>query len=806
MIRILKFIGVIFLILIAAAAVAWFGFLKPKPPPISAEDRARLAMMPLPAEFKSANGEFIIDETFGHRFSTLTTPRLERAVERFYGKLSSVTGLSIGSGIHPSLILKCKGSEKNYPSLGDDESYTITVSGKKIVVAAPEETGIIYALESLLQLTRQKEGKWIIPALSIKDQPRYPWRGLMIDACRHWIPKEVILRNLDAMGTLKMNIFHWHLTESQAFRLESILFPRLHTMGSNGDYYTQEDIREVVEYAADRGIRVVPEFDVPGHTASWFVGYPELASGPGPYQLDTAMMGRQPAMDPIREEVYEFLDQFFGEMATLFPDEYFHIGGDEVIPTQWNENPDIQKYMNEHGLDDPNALQAHFNFRLQKIVAGHGKTMMGWDEILHPDLPMEDIAVQTWRNHASLWESARRGSNAILSAGYYLDHKQAASYHYRVDPAVIPGAVDIEVDSTNWKYWECTMSVAEMELEGGLYLFGEGENLRGIMEFMGSATGFTEATVDHNNLSFVVEGPVGDFKFETELDGDSLRGSANLSVFNLTIRGHRAGGSNMAGGLPLPEFKKIEALTAEQETKLIGGEACMWTEQVDSLTIDSRIWPRAAAIGEKLWSPKVLTDNVADMYRRLMVMDKHLEKLGLKHHSYMNTLLADMVSEPFLEPLKQLADVLQEDKGFARMALYQPAFYTTTPLNRMVDVARPESYVAYRFGQDVDLWIEMEDSAARERLILLLERWSVNHELLTPAFKNNKRLQEIRPHSAHLSLLARAALMALNDPAALVGKEEELKKLYTEASASYGATNLRLTPHVKKLVDSATQN
>ena len=168
----------------------------------------------------------------------------------------------------------------------------------------------------------------------------------------------------------------------------------------------------MLEYAADRGIRVVPEFDVPGHTTAWFVGHPELASSPGPYQLDTAMLGIQPAMDPTRDEVYEFLDLFLGEMAGLFPDMYLHTGGDEVVPTQWNENPDIQKYMEEHGLEDPHALQAHFNKRLQKIVAGHGKIMTGWEE----------IAVQTWRDHGSLWESARQNTEAILSAGYYLDH------------------------------------------------------------------------------------------------------------------------------------------------------------------------------------------------------------------------------------------------------------------------------------------------------------------------------------------------------------------------------------------------
>jgi len=202
----------------------------------------------------------------------------------------------------------------------------------------------------------------------------------------------------------------------------------------------------------------------------------------------------------------------------------------------------------------------------------------------------------------------------------------------------------------------------------------------------------------------------------------------------------------------------------------------------------------------------VLTDNVADMYRRLMVMDKHLEQLGLMHRSYRNTLLADMVSEPYVEPLKVLAELLQEDKMFARMAIYKPQFYTTTPLNRMVDVAAPESYVAYRFGQDVDLWIESENASARERLVTKLESWSANHEQLAPAFENNDRLLEVQKHSEHLSKLAGMALVALSDPASLSGKDDEMKELFVSASESYGATNLPITGHVQKLVRSAIKN
>jgi hexosaminidase len=268
----LKIIAWILGILILIAAIAWFGFLKPEPPPISEADRAEITLMPLPAEMKLGNGVFVLSEELSHEFTGKSGPRLEKAVDRFYKKLSRQTGLAFGNGTEKTLVLKCLQAETSYPSLEDDESYSIRVTGEKIVVEAPSSTGILYALESLLQLVQEKN---------------MAWRGVMIDACRHWIPKEVILRNLEAMGTLKMNVFHWHLTEYQGFRVESKVFPLLHELGSGGDYYTQEEISEVIEYAADRGIRVIPEFDLPGHSTSWFVGYPELASAPGPYVLDS---------------------------------------------------------------------------------------------------------------------------------------------------------------------------------------------------------------------------------------------------------------------------------------------------------------------------------------------------------------------------------------------------------------------------------------------------------------------------------------------------------------------------------------
>lgn len=805
----MKITGWILLALVAGATITWFGFLRPEPPPVSPEDRAGIRVMPIPSELKIREGLCYFGEGVVHEFTGVKTPRLERAVERFYVRLSdhsgihcllqgTDTGISVReeAGTRTRLVIACGNSGNEYPSPGDDESYSLKIRPGRILLSAPQETGILFGLETLLQLVMRGEEGWGFPELRIEDRPRYPWRGLMIDACRHWIPKEVILRNLDAMGTVKMNVLHWHLTEYQGFRVESRVFPRLHEMGSNGEYYTQEEIREVIEYAADRGIRVVPEFDLPGHSTSWFAGHPELASAPGPYAPDTVFMILDPVMDPTREDVYAFLDAFFGEMSTLFPDQYIHIGGDEVNPRHWQENPDIQAFMKERGIEDHHALQAYFNIRLQEILSHHGKKMMGWDEILHPGLTGKGIAVQTWRDHASLWETARSGNRAILSAGYYLDYKQPAAYHYSVDPAIIPGAVDIEIDPDHWKGWDCTMDLSDMVLEGEIYLFGEGNELRGIMKFTAGAAGFSGVVQEGNRLAFEHDSNFGKFRYDLVTRGDSISGTAKLSFLTLQIRGSRSGGSDMPGGKSLPEFTRIEPLTPEQETHILGGEACMWTEMADALTIESRIWPRAAAIAEKLWSPAVLTGDTEDMYRRLMAVDDLLETRGLQHRESARILIREMAEEPFREPLAMLVDLLQEDKFFNRMVLYDPVLTTNTPLGRVVDAAAPESYTAYRFGKDVDLWISSSDREAFSRITAMMEDWRGNHLHLSPAFQTSWRLREVKPHSRNLSLIATAGLEALSGPVPPGATDS----LFAAAAEAHGGTILAVAPHVQKLV------
>jgi hexosaminidase len=508
----------------------------------------------------------------------------------------------------------------------------------------------------------------------------------MIDAGRHFMPVPVIERNLDGMEAVKLNVFHWHLSDDQGFRVESKRFPLLQEKGSGGLYYTQKQIGDVVQYARDRGIRVVPEFDMPCHTSSWMVGYPRLASGTGPYQPASRWGVLDPAMDPTRVSTYQFVDRFIGEMTTLFPDAYFHIGGDECDGKEWDANPRIQAFMHAHGMKDDAALQSYFTARVQKLVAGHHKIMEGWDEVLQPDTP-RDVVIQSWRGQASLAAAARQGNRALLSTCYYIDLNQSAAQHYLVDP----------------------------------------------------------------------------------LGGDSA------------------------------------SLTAEQKARVLGGEATMWSEYVTQENIDSRIWPRTAAIAERLWSPQEVTD-VASMYRRLAIVSQKLEYYGPQLQSSTLLMLERMSGDSDPESLKVLAAVVQPPFGYMRGGLRN--YQCFTPLNRLADAVPAESETARKFSDLAKLIAAGKASPqqwqeARDWLAL----WRDNDAKLQPLLARSELTAELIPVSQTLSQVAAIGLQALEDlrnhRAADAGTREKNLQLLKAASKPQAVVLDMIAPSVGLLVKAA---
>lgn len=411
-------------------------------------------LMPWPANISVQPGAVPIDSNF--KISTsgagASDPRVQDTVQRTFARLSRQTGVPVLPRIVPSggnatLNIVVEQKDHRAPQrLGDDERYSLESANGHIRISADAPLGAVRGIETFLQLVQQNTNGtqappsspgFSIPAVTVRDEPRFAWRGLELDVSRHFIPVEGVERTLDGMAGVKLNTLHLHLSDDQGFRIESKKYPRLQQHGSDGMYYTQTEVRAIIAYARDRGIRIVPEFDIPGHAASWLPGYPQLGTHPGTYEIVRGAGIFGSLIDPTKESTYRFLDNFVGEMARLFPDEYFHIGGDEVDPKEWMQNQRIRTFMAKHHFADGAALQTYFNQRLLKIVAKHRKHMEGWDEVLTPGLP-KSVVIQSWRGQESLWQAAREGYQGLLSAGYYLDLMQPASQHYAIDPMKLP--------------------------------------------------------------------------------------------------------------------------------------------------------------------------------------------------------------------------------------------------------------------------------------------------------------------------------------------------------------------------------
>lgn len=396
------------------------------------------SLLPVPQSVRERDSRFVVDSTLRFVITGFRDGRLHRAIDRTISRLEQRTGqplahrrdASSGEGAVVVEVVRAGGAVQG---VDEDEGYVLDISAGGVALRAETVVGAMRGLETLLQLVSNDSSSFFLPGLTITDAPRFPWRGLLVDASRHFMPVDQIKRTLDGMSMVKLNVLHWHLSDDQGIRVESRRFPKLHLLGSDGLYYTQAQIRDVVAYARDRGIRVVPEFDMPGHSTAWFVGYPQYSAQRAPIAIRREWGGADAIFDPTREATYTFIARFIAEFVPLFPDAYWHIGGDEVEGKHWDSNPRIVAWRKRHGLRDNDALQAHFNKRLSKILAAHGRRMVGWDEVLHPDLPPNTV-VQSWRGTQYLADAATRGFSGLLSAPWYLDHIKPAADYYVADP------------------------------------------------------------------------------------------------------------------------------------------------------------------------------------------------------------------------------------------------------------------------------------------------------------------------------------------------------------------------------------
>lgn len=422
------------------------------------------ALIPEPVEYKQKTGSYTLPKAIS--IAAANNAEVKNAANYLKEKLSTATGYTVSVAAKASGNISLSLNATADKTLGN-EGYKLISSASGVTIKANKPAGLFYGVQTLLQLlpkeieskTVVKNVKWTIPAAEITDYPRFGWRGLMLDVSRHFFTKDEVKQFIDEMARYKYNLLHWHLTDDEGWRIEIKSLPKLTEIGAwnvkkvgrftefsapekdeprnYGGFYTQEDIKEVVQYAKEHFVDVLPEVDVPGHSLAAIAAYPELSCSGGvknngvgsgepikDWDTHTALVDDN--LCPSNENVYVFMDKVITELAQLFPFEYIHVGGDETFKTFWEQSDDIKALMKRENLKDMVEVQGYFEKRLEKIVNSKNKKMMGWDEILEAGVS-KSSAIMSWQGTRGGIEASHKEHEVVMSPStyVYLDFMQA---------------------------------------------------------------------------------------------------------------------------------------------------------------------------------------------------------------------------------------------------------------------------------------------------------------------------------------------------------------------------------------------
>ena len=669
--------------------------------------KEQLNLMPWPQSVVINDGNFTLTKNFKVNITGNPNPRIFGGVTRFLRRLDGRTGMFFSQGFVtklnevPSAELQINCTKSGKIGLYEDESYHLDIKQNKITINATSDLGALHGLETLLQLLQNNNTSFFFPNSQISDFPRFTWRGLMIDASRHFQPIDVIKRNIDGLAAMKMNVFHWHLVDDQGWRIEMKKHPKLIDVASDGLYYTQEEIKNIVKYADERGILIVPEIDVPGHGSAILTAYPEIGSkvitltggtsekniqgtAIATYGLERNAGIFSPTLDPSNPKTYQLLSEIFDEVCPLFPGAYFHIGGDENEGKDWDANPKIQAFKKKNNLTTNHELQTYFTMQLVPMLKKHGKQLMGWEEILTKNMSKEAI-IHSWRGvnegmaaGQSLVDAVKKGYKTVLSNGYYIDLMYPVESHYLNDPM-----------------------------------------------------------------------PKG----------------ANL--------------------------------TTEEKARILGGEATMWTELVSPETIDSRVWPRTAAIAERLWSAEDIVD-VANMRKRLDVVSFRLEEVGLTHIRNKAVILRNIANYQDINILNEFSNVCEPLKGYTRNK-GGTEYQMYSPLTLFADACSADAKDAISFNEAATQYAANKTPENKAKVAAFLTKWIALNKGLNELSANAPLVQPILPLAKRLSDASEQVLLSLDNKSTL--KTEDLKKLIEDCNTKdFADVELAVYAGLKKLI------
>ncbi|AOM41202.1 beta-N-acetylhexosaminidase [Xenorhabdus hominickii] len=748
-----------------------------------------LPLMPWPQQVSVQQGRlYNIDRKLN---IIVTGDEMQDAISRWRKRIEAQTGwilpppeYSISSV--PTIRISIAKKTAPIPQPNNDESYQLVINSHGVTLKSATRFGAMRGVETLLQLLQNDHKGTYLPLVNITDNPRFSWRGVILDSARHFLPVEVIKRQLDGMAAAKMNVFHWHLTDDQGWRFASDHYPKLQQRASDGLFYSKAQMQDVVAYASSLGIRVVPEIDLPGHASAIAVAYPELISTYGNYEMQRQWGVHKPTLDPSNPQVHQFVDTLIGEITEIFPDPYIHIGGDEVDASQWQASKKIQIFMQEKGLKDSHALHAWFNQELETILEKHGRKMVGWDEIYHPALP-KSIVIQSWQGQDSLGKTADEGYQGILSTGFYLDQPQSAAYHYRNE--VLPQTLNIDdnvkADETA-QSWSFTMPRLKGNPVTGSFTLIQDNNgkWRGFIDFAGKSRRAVNSIVWRGEtVKFTVDSWMGETTPVVNLNQQQKTASGYILLGNVRypVTGEKLA-TTPAGNQPVVPAN-------HHQHNILGAEAALWSENVTAEVLDIKLWPRTFAIAERLWSAKDVT-NEKHMYQRLHTMDAWTTvSVGLQQQANSQRLMTRLANNTNIEPLQILAEAVEPAQYYSRHhSKFQAGnYHQYEPLYRFADTLGSESLVVREMETLVDRLLKNKqdwqaEQALRDRLI----RWRDNHNSVMKIVKANYMMRDLVPVANDVSEIAELGLVMLDHVKA--GKtfspqqQQDAQKLLTQGT------------------------
>lgn len=581
------------------------------------------------------------------------------------------------------------------PLLADDESFRLRVTADVVRVQATTPAGVRHALHALSQLWHEARAAGLdtLPALQIDDAPRHPWRGLLVDVARRPLPFDALLELLDGMAAARLNVLHWHLTDDQAWRLESARYPRLHERASGGFFYTLDQARRLVHEAAQRGIRVVPELDLPGHCWALGLAYPELLCAPAPTEPQPGFGVFGAAVNPESDALYAFLDGLLAEWAEVFPDPWLHLGGDELAPAAWTRLAGLRDTTLE-------GLQAGYLARVAAVLHRHGRRLLAWDEMGQSTALPAGSLLQCWRGDEAMRLSPPGLAGRLRSAGFYLDQIHPAAYHWRRPMRLAPRPA---APAAGTPGWSLQATVGTWQVDGRLWLNGSGARLH--LRSSG--------TLDEWLAPRVVPGP-GSWRLQVDSDLGELElwGPDDTGQGWLRLNALR----QRCDWLPLAgDADDWPCELGGRSTPMLGGEAALWAELVEAPQLPLRLWPRALAVAERLWSDP---DDDQALMQRLAATQRWMTASGLIPADPAAPLFETLCPDPADRAgLRALAQWLEPGSGYARQHAKKRALaYTQAePLDRLADALPAESPLMAALQDDAAAW-QSALAAAREHL------------------------------------------------------------------------------------------